>query len=276
MANEETAADVIRRRRAVFGALLTIFPRADAHAAVAIWDRDYRHGRSQYDGLNVFARQVCGQFAQPGRHRELIQRLMEFFFAPESALPPDPGTHDRQLAIATRPIPAADPLPASVSQGPAVPPLEPANPAPSTEAAQVDAPRPMGPAATAGAADSARAPGAPPHVATWLRLIARLVADLQPHDRAAALTLVRAMLQSASSLGVDPVARELLRLALEGRYNERLVRVTNENLHALLNFAYVHIATAIGPVAADRVMTQSIQAVDGTPEGRNFAPRKLL
>ncbi len=96
---DDAAADVVRRRRAVFGALLTVFPEADAHAAVAIWDRDYRHGRSVYDGLNVFARQVCGQFAQPGRHRELIQRLMEYFFAPETALPPDPGPHTHPVRV---------------------------------------------------------------------------------------------------------------------------------------------------------------------------------
>ncbi len=48
------------------------------------------------------------------------------------------------------------------------------------------------------------------------------------------------------------------------------MRVTNENLHALLNFAYVHVATAIGPVAADRVM----DAVD--PGGRWDAGRPDL
>jgi hypothetical protein len=117
---------------------------------------------------------------------------------------------------------------------------------------------------------------APPNVAVWLKLLQRFVADLQPHDRAAATSLVRAMLQAASAMGVDPVSRELIRLALEGRNNERLHRVTDANLRALLNFAYVHAATAIGPVAADRVLGRAVAAVESMPEAGLFSPRKLL
>ena len=98
----------------------------------------------------------------------------------------------------------------------------------------------------------------PAHVATWLKVIQRLVAELQPHDRAAAISLVRAMLQGATAVGVDPVARELVRLALEGKINERLYHVTEGHVHALLNFAYVHAATAVGPVLADRILSAAI------------------
>ena len=251
---DDTNADVVRRRRAVFGALLTVFPPADAHAAVAIWDRDYRHGRSQYDGLNVFARQVCGQFDQPGRHRELIQRLMEYFFAPEDVLPPDPGPHTdpRRVDHASPPEPVARAV--SVP----VPVMDAAN--------SRDAPDRPG----------QRHIGAPPNVAVWLKLLQRFVADLQPHNRAAATSLVRAMLQASSALGVDPVSRELVRLALEGRNNERLHRVTDANLRALLNFAYVHAASATGPVVADRVLGLAVAAVEAMPEAALFSPRKLL
>lgn len=247
----EAPDDVVRRRRAVYAALLTVFPADRARLAVAVWDRDYRHGRSPYDGLNVFARQVCGQFGENGRHRELIQRLMEFFFAPEAALPDDPGPHD----LGSTRTPAQE----------AAAPAEPALPAdPGDEAP----PRP----------DIARLRrvAAPAHVATWLKVIQRLVAELQPHDRAAAISLVRAMLQGATAVGVDLVARELVRLALEGKINERLYHVTEEHMHALLNFAYVHAATAVGPVLADRILSAAIVAVDGMPEAALYAPRKLL
>lgn len=251
---DDTNADVVRRRRAVFGALLTVFPPADAHAAVAIWDRDYRHGRSQYDGLNVFARQVCGQFDQPGRHRELIQRLMEYFFAPEDVLPPDPGPHTDPRRVDHAPPP--EPVARAVSV-----------PVPVMDAASSrDAPDRPG----------QRHIGAPPNVAVWLKLLQRFVADLQPHNRAAATSLVRAMLQASSALGVDPVSRELVRLALEGRNNERLHRVTDANLRALLNFAYVHAASATGPVVADRVLGLAVAAVEAMPEAALFSPRKLL
>ncbi len=248
-------ADVVRRRCAVFGALLTVFPPAEAHAAVAIWDRDYRHGRSQYDGLNVFARQVCGQFDQPGRHRELIQRLMEYFFAPDDVLPPDPGPHTDPRRVDHAPPPPAPVAPATPAPAPVVGP-----------ASSRDAPERPG----------IRHVGVPPNVAVWLKLVQRFVADLQPHNRAAATSLVRAMLQASSALGVDPVSRELVRLALEGRNNERLHRVTDANLRALLNFAYVHAASATGPVVADRVLGRAIAAVEAMPEAALFSPRKLL
>jgi hypothetical protein len=254
----EAPNDVIRRRRAVYAALLTIFPPELARQAVGVWDRDYRHGRSPYDGLNVFARQVCGQFGEGGRHRELIQRLMEFFFAPESGLPADPGPHDAPRVASSTPQPA--------------PPMNGSgHPAPSpVPAAEI--------VASAAVPDLARLRrvAAPAHVATWLRVIQRLVAELQPHDRGAAITLVRVMLQGANTVGVDPVARELVRMAIEGTNNDRLYRVTEAHLQALLNVAYVHTATAIGPVLADRVLSSAITTVEGMPEAALFAPRKLL
>ncbi len=252
---DATNADVVRRRRAVFGALLTVFPPAEAHAAVAIWDRDHRHGRSKYDGLNVFARQVCGQFDHPGCHRELIQRLMEYFFAPDDVLPPDPGPHTDPRRVDHAPPPSAPVAPAVAA------PLPVMDPASSRVAPE----RPR-----------MRHVGAPPNVAVWLKLVQRFVADLQPHNRAAATSLVRAMLQASSALGVDAVSRELVRLALEGRNNERLHRVTDANLRALLNFAYVHAASATGPVVADGVLARAVAAVEAMPEAALFSPRKLL
>ena len=253
----EAPDDVIRRRRAVYAALLTIFPPELARQAVGVWDRDYRHGRSPYDGLNVFARQVCSQFGESGRHRELIQRLMEFFFAPENGLPADPGAHD-----APRAAPLASPTTPIVN--------DPAPPAP--------VPAASGEAIASAVPDPARLRrvAAPAHVATWLRVIQRLVAELQPHDRNAAITLVRVMLQRASTVGVDPAARELVRMAIEGTNNERLYRVTEAHLQSLLNVAYVHTATAIGPVLADRVLSSAIATVEGMPEAALYAPRKLL
>jgi hypothetical protein len=47
-------------------------------------------------------------------------------------------------------------------------------------------------------------------------------------------------------------------------------------MHALLNFAYVHAATAVGPVLADRILSAAVMAVDAMPEAALYAPRKLL
>jgi len=62
----------------------------------------------------------------------------------------------------------------------------------------------------------------------------------------------------------------------EGKINERLFHVTEGHAHALLNFAYVHAATAVGPVLADRILSAAISAVDAMPEGTLYPPRKLL
>ena len=52
--------------------------------------------------------------------------------------------------------------------------------------------------------------------------------------------------------------------------------MTEGHAHALLNFAYVHAATAVGPVLADRILSAAISAVDAMPEGTLYPPRKLL
>jgi hypothetical protein len=64
-------------------------------------------------------------------------------------------------------------------------------------------------------------------------------------------------------------------VALEGKFNERLYHVTEGHAHALLNFAYVHAATAAGPVLADRILSAAITAVDAMREAALYAPRKL-
>ena len=52
--------------------------------------------------------------------------------------------------------------------------------------------------------------------------------------------------------------------------------VTDANLRALLNFAYVHAASATGPVVADRVLGRAVAAVEAMPEAALFSSRKLL
>jgi len=116
----------------------------------------------------------------------------------------------------------------------------------------------------------------PPEVATWLKVVMRLSRELAAQDRPAAAALPRAILGGATRAGVDAEARELVRLALEDKLSPRLDRLVVADLHALLNLAYVHAATAVGPVLADRMLSTAIRSVENSAEGAAFSPRKLL
>ena len=67
-----------------------------------------------------------------------------------------------------------------------------------------------------------------------------------------------------------------MRLALEDKLSPRLDRLAVADLHALLNLAYVHAATAVGPVLADRMLSTAIRSVENSAEGAAFSPRKRL
>jgi hypothetical protein len=247
--NEPTpldAATLVRRRRAIMHALQRTLPREQALEAVALWNREYRHGRSAFDGLNMFARRVCARFDRIGAHIELLQRLTQAFYLDEDDLPADPGplTH--------------------------APALEPGDAAPAS------VPRARAPAGDLAATPSSSRAKPTAEVATWLALVRGFARALAAHDPPAAAAMPRAILGGATQRGVDADARELIRLALEDRYGMRLDRVGREELHALLNAAYVHAANAVGPVLADRLLSATVAAVEGTPEGTAFPPRRLL
>ena len=99
----------------------------------------------------------------------------------------------------------------------------------------------------------------------------RLSRELAAHDRPAAAALPRAILGGATRAGVDAEARELVRLALEDKLSPRLDRLAVADLHALLNLAYVHVATAVGPVLADRMLS-SRSARSRLGRGRRLLP----
>ena len=266
-------ATLARRRRAIAHALAGFLPREQALEAIALWHDEYRHGRSAFDGLTMYARQVCARFDRAGLHSELIQRLTQAFYLDEQALPPDP------LARATAPPPAANVASAEAS----VPGTQARRVAPPADLAP-PAPRPdplvIATTAAPDTAPPARAKPAPrfapPEVATWLRIVARLARELAAEDRPAAAALPRAILAGATRAGVDAESRELVRLALEDKLSPRLDRLGVTELHALLNLAYVHAANAVGPVAADRMLAAAVRAVESSAEGAAFPPRKLL
>lgn len=242
-------ATLVRRRRAILYALARTLPREQALEAIAMWNREYRHGRSAFDGLNLYARRVCAKFDRTGMHIELLQRLTQAFYVDDRDLPDDPG-----------PMTQAPLLDAAAA-----------------ESAILDGAA-KEPDLSGGSASPAAAPrtGPPPAVATWLAVVRRLARELSAHDAPAAASMPRAILGSATKSGVDPDARELIRLALEDRYSPRLDRLSERDLHALLNRAYVHAVNAVGPVLADRLLSASILAVEAAPEGVAFPPRRLL
>lgn len=244
-------ATLVRRRRAIMHALARTLPREQALEAIAMWNRDYRHGRSAFDGLNLYARRVCAKFDRVGMHIELLQRLTQAFYVEERDLPQDPGPATQAPGLAPG-TPTED--------GDAETTAEPV--------AEGDFPPPR-PAA-------AHRVGPPPEVATWLAVVRQLARELGAHDGPAAASMPRAVLGAAVQNGVDLDARDLIRLALEDRFSPRLDRLRTRELHTLLNIAYVHAVNAVGPVLADRLLSAAVHAVEGTAEGAAFPPRRLL
>jgi hypothetical protein len=264
---------LVRRRRAIVHALTGFLPRAQVLEALAVWHDEYRHGRSAFDGLTMYARQVCARFDRAGLHSELVQRLTQAFYLDDHALPPDPWPIAPPPATHP-PAPAGGDVPAvkagtiGVETPPVAPPADRPDPLVIATTASPDTAPPASPRPAQRTV--------PPEVATWLKVVMRLARELAAQDRPAAAALPRAILGGATRAGVDAEARELVRLALEDKLSPRLDRLAVHDLHALLNLAYVHAATAVGPVLADRMLSTAIRSVENSAVGAAFSPRKLL
>lgn len=92
MQNQEVSMspDLLRQKRAVHHALCHVLTEDEAGSALTSWEKQFDASSSAFNGLNVFAREICETYAKSGRHRELVQAISRALVSREDDLRPLP------------------------------------------------------------------------------------------------------------------------------------------------------------------------------------------
>jgi hypothetical protein len=226
----------IRRRRAFMHALVPLLGNDKALNVVALWEESLGSDQPLLRGIPSFAAVAAGELNLAVSPQDLTYALMQSLSVPESALPPDP-----------KPI-----LTSRVDF----------NVGSSTGEQKVVAPAAAAPAASA----------ADPMVETLGTLVLAVVDALGRVDRAGQTYAVEQFLKALDKQAVHADFSNLLSgkaPSLRGKYDAK-------SASALLNNLYVEVATAAGPVSADRILTQAVAIVESSPAGFRYSPRQLL
>lgn len=106
---------------------------------------------------------------------------------------------------------------------------------------------------------------------TFLALNRALQAQLDGGQQAA---LRRFAVGNLSGMGVNSELSTRLRLWFEQGNDEGVASLGLEQLRKLLNLLYIGLCEFLGPVRADRVLSQAVSRVE--EQGVEFSPRRLL
>ena len=93
----------------------------------------------------------------------------------------------------------------------------------------------------------------------------------------AARTFAEALDRHAGSHGFDASARSALVRWVDGEAADDFLRSLDvERYSVLTHLLYVAACEALGPVAADRLMSQAVRSAETLPEAATFPPQRLL
>ncbi|PIA67757.1 hypothetical protein [Pseudomonas sediminis] len=106
---------------------------------------------------------------------------------------------------------------------------------------------------------------------TFLALNQALLEQLDGTQQAA---LRRFAAGNLSGMGVSSELSTRLRIWLEQGGGDGIANLGLEQLRKLLNLLYIGLCEFLGPVRADRVLSQAVNRVEG--QGVEFSPRRLL
>ena len=107
--------------------------------------------------------------------------------------------------------------------------------------------------------------------ATFLALNQALLEQLDGTQQAA---LRRFAAGNLSGMGVSSELSTRLRIWLEQGGSDGIANLGLEQLRKLLNLLYIGLCEFLGPVRADRVLSQAVSRVE--VQGVAFSPRRLL
>lgn len=237
-----------RRRRAAAAVFLPVLGEArlaTAIAAAAEWRDD------NVAQIIAYVDRVARQVGIDGTTcKRLYSELHAAVRAAEGALPPDPV--DAAPVIALPPV-------APVA---ATPPMS--APAPS-------------PVLAPAAAPTAPPSTLPPESIVFGTVMTSVIGDIvQLHGNA-----LEDLLDACRDELVRAPVRDSLRAAAEGalasaRTHAWQIEATATELADLVHMVYIALCRAIGPVEADRYLTEAIERAGRLPEARAFPPRSLL
>jgi len=205
--------------------------------------------------------------------KRLYPAYFEALKRPEAELPFDPWPTAQ---------PPAAVVPSLVRGAPPVPPVAP--PAAMTSAAPVVAMVPVAtPVAAPVPAPAAEAPAPVPEAPAEQQVFAALIAALQEgvkqnHARDWDEFRQRA-LALLPQLRSTPAVREVARLAWgssEPSAARWLIAAPEATLAELVNLTYVALCEALGPIDADRLLTEAVREAQRLPAARRFSPRRLV
>lgn len=100
-----------------------------------------------------------------------------------------------------------------------------------------------------------------------------LVAGTRPKVETAVRTYLA---EKLGALGLSVVAQKALSEWLSRRQANIGTPISRESMRNLLNLAYVLVCEYLGPVVADRLLSQAVAETEALPEAHAVAPRSLL
>lgn len=109
-----------------------------------------------------------------------------------------------------------------------------------------------------------------------LKVFNTLFGHIASHaDRRGSLAALRSHLATkADSMGLPEAGRRTLKAWATGA--EPAIEGANEDLHKIVNEAFVWLCGSIGPVDADRVLLHAVKATESLPEAFECPPRTFL
>lgn len=214
----------------------------------------------------------------------LTKRLYgEFFKAlqqPDSSLPADPWANRGRTpaAVSTAPRAPAPPARPAVSAAQTVPPAAPPAPQPTPVAPSAPKAATVAPAAASAKVAALAAVTLTPEQAVFAALQQEIrqqilqnhVADLPEMDREIPRQLKRER--------IEPLLGEKF---LGAWHNSQLpnawkLEIGSDDFVMLLHIVYLALCEVLGPVAADSVLAQAVQAAERLPEAAKHSPKLFL
>lgn len=210
--------------------------------------------------------------------KRLYPAYFEALKRPEADLPLDPWPAMQGALQPGGPSPLSAPFAPARSAAFAAPAG--GTPVAPLEAPAQPAPEPAPPAAAPAPTPAPPAPEAPAEQQVFAALITALQEGVrQGHGgdwdefRQRALALL-------PQLRSTPAVREVARLAwgssAEAPTARWLIAAPEATLAELVNLTYVALCEALGPIDADRLLTEAVREAQRIPAARRFSPRRLV
>lgn len=270
------------RRRAACAVLAPVLDEAAVLDALRL-QHDTQRGDGVADVIAFIDAVATRHLLDQATRKRLYQSYFEALRRPEDQLPIDPWPNLAEVIQQTRAAPPRPPAvqaapalqaPAQSLVSPAAAPLVHAVPSPlnanETQAAN------NGPArnATPGAAPDE---AAEPHQQVFAALMQALTALLQQFHPGA-LQEIREHAQSLlPQLRVSASVRSQVESAWRaGADATWRISASESSLADIVNQSYVALCESLGPVQADRVLTQSVRQAEHSAAARQFSPRRFI